>query len=261
MMRQPLVLAGFLGAFLGFSVPCHAEIPLKDRRSGFEMMRAETKAMQQNDLANPGMLWVREGEALWQAHPEGGGQTCAGCHREASANMKGVAARYPALDAATLQPIDLAGKIQQCRTERQKAAPWPRESKPLLALTAYIGLQSRGMPITPGTESALAEAAARGRTLFTRRLGQLNLACANCHDDNWGQKLGSATIPQGHATGYPLYRLEWQGLGSLQRRMRNCLTGVRAEPFGPDAAEWVDLEAYLMQRAAGMPIETPAVRP
>ena len=74
-------------------------------------------------------------------------------------------------------------------------------------------------------------------------------------------------IPQGHATGYPIYRLEWQGLGSQQRRLRGCVVGVvgvRAEPFAadaPDAPEWLALEAWLAERAAGMAVETPAVRP
>ncbi len=68
-------------------------------------------------------------------------------------------------------------------------------------------------------------------------------------------------IPQGHATGYPLYRLEWQTLGSLQRRLRNCLTGMRAALYPAGAGEYVDLQLYLMWRARGMPVETPAVRP
>jgi sulfur-oxidizing protein SoxA len=68
-------------------------------------------------------------------------------------------------------------------------------------------------------------------------------------------------IPQGHPTGYPIYRLEWQGMGSLQRRLRGCLTGVRAEPFAADSDEFTALELFLMQRAAGLPVETPAVRP
>jgi len=41
---------------------------------------------------------------------------------------------------------------------------------------------------------------------------------------------GGSVIPQAHPTGYPLYRLEWQAVGSLQRRLRNCMIGVRAEP-------------------------------
>jgi len=68
-------------------------------------------------------------------------------------------------------------------------------------------------------------------------------------------------IPQGHATGYPLYRLEWQGLGSLQRRLRGCMTGVRAEPFAANGVEMAELELHLAARAMGLPLETPAVRP
>ena len=49
-----------------------------------------------------------------------------------------------------------------------------------------------------------------------QREGQLNLSCANCHDDNWDKRLAGSPIPQAHPTGYPIYRLEWQTLGSLQ---------------------------------------------
>ena len=100
-----------------------------------------------------------------------------------------------------------------------------------------------------------------GRATFHRRQGQLNLACSQCHDDNWGRQLAGNVIPQAHPTGYPLYRLEWQGLGSLQRRLRNCLVGIRAEPYEYGAPELVDLELFLMWRARGMTIEAPAVRP
>ena len=131
----------------------------------------------------------------------------------------------------------------------------------MLALSAYVGLQSRGLPVTPDEDARLAPARARGAALYERRQGQLDLSCAICHDANAGGRLGGTAIPQAHPTGYPLYRLEWQGLGSLQRRLRNCMTGVRAEPYALGAPEWVELELFLMQRAAGMPVETPAVRP
>jgi L-cysteine S-thiosulfotransferase len=62
-------------------------------------------------------------------------------------------------------------------------------------------------------------------------------------------------------TGYPLYRLEWQGMGSLQRRMRNCMIGMRAEPFDYGASELVDLELFMRWRSRGLTLETPAVRP
>jgi sulfur-oxidizing protein SoxA len=157
--------------------------------------------------------------------------------------------------------VDLEQRINICRVDRQQATPLAFESKDLLALMAYVGNQSRGMPVEITVDENTKPFLEAGRELFTRRQGQLNLSCAQCHDDNWGQKLAGAPIPQGHATGYPLYRLEWQGLGSLQRRLRNCLTGMRAQSFALGAPEYVDLELFLMWRARGMKIETPAVRP
>ena len=130
----------------------------------------------------------------------------------------------------------------------------------MLALASYVGRQSRGMPIASG-DARLQPAIEKGRALFTARQGQLNLSCAICHDDNWGRKLGSSTVPQAHPTGYPIYRLEWQSSGSLQRRLRNCMVGMRAEPYGFGSDEFVALEAFLMSRAQGLAVETPAVRP
>ena len=101
----------------------------------------------------------------------------------------------------------------------------------------------------------------KGRALFEQRQGQINLSCAECHDDNWGKSLAGAPIPQAHPTGYPLYRLEWQSLGSLQRRLRNCIAGLRAEPYAFGSEESIALETYIMWRARGMKLESPAVRP
>jgi sulfur-oxidizing protein SoxA len=175
--------------------------------------------------------------------------------------MAGVAARYPAWDAARGGALNLAGRINACRQQHQQAAPLPTEHADLLALSAYLGLQSRGQPVSPPADAGLVALRKQGQVLWQQRLGQINLACLHCHDQRAGQRLGGAVIPQGHATGYPTYRLEWQGLGSLQRRLRGCVVGVRAEPWAADAPEWLALEAWLAQRAAGMPVETPAVRP
>ena len=131
----------------------------------------------------------------------------------------------------------------------------------MLALTAYVAMQSRGEPIAPPADPRLQPFIDKGRAAFNQRQGQLNLSCAQCHDDNWGKHLAGNTVPQAHPTGYPIYRLEWQSLGSLQRRLRNCMIGLRAEPYAYGAPEYVDMEVYLMWRARGMTMETPAVRP
>ena len=220
------------------------------RRSGFDDMSPQLQAIERDDAANPAMLWVKEGEAMW-------GRECARCHGDAATSMRGVAARYPSFDAATRRPITLGQRL----ATHQRATPLVPESDALLGIESYVALQSRGMPIAPPDDPRLQPYRARGEQLFRRRIGQLDFSCAQCHDDHAGQRLGGSTIPQAHPTGYPQYRLEWQAMASLQRRLRSCISGIRAQTYDYGAPELVELELYLMSRARGMPMETPAVRP
>jgi sulfur-oxidizing protein SoxA len=251
-----LIAAGFAVTPLAAT-----EIPPNERRSGYTFMAPDTQAIQDDDTANPGMLWVLDGEALWKKKAGTVNKACADCHNDARTSMKGVAARYPAFDQTLGRPLNLEQRINLCRARHQDASPLAYESRDLLALTAFVAEQSRGAAITPGTAPELAPFVAKGRDFFMKRQGQLNLGCTNCHDDNWDKHLAGSAVTQAMATGYPLYRLEWQSVGSLQRRLRNCITGLRAENHDYGAPELVELELYLMSRARGMPIETPAVRP
>jgi len=233
----------------------------QEKRSGYQDASPETRAMQDDDAANPGFLWVQQGEALWSQRATGTLGSCADCHGSAPITMRGVAARYPMFDQKLGRPITLAQRIQQCRVERQGDTPLRPEGDALLGLTAYVGLQSRGMPMAVAIEGPARAFFESGKALFATRQGQLNLSCSQCHDGLAGQRLAGSVIPQGQPNGYPEYRLEWQGMGSLDRRIRNCLVGVRAEPLAPDAPELANLELYLGWRANGLAVETPAVRP
>jgi sulfur-oxidizing protein SoxA len=238
-----------------------SEAPSEPRRSGYEFMSPATQAMQRDDTLNPGMLWVEQGAALWTQASGASQRSCAACHGEATTSMRGVAARYPAFDETQQRPLNLAQRINQCRQQQQQAAPWPLESQELLSLESFVALQSRGLALAPPADARLAPYVERGGQHYQQRIGQINLSCAHCHDQRWGQRLGGSIIPQAHATGYPVYRLEWQGLGSLQRRLRACMSAVRAQPYAPGSLELVELELYLTKKSHGMALQAPAVRP
>lgn len=258
--RARLAMLTALAMLLGCATPATPPAP-DTRRSGFDFMGAQTQAMQRDDGANPAMLWVQDGQAAWNAVPAPQSRSCASCHAAAESSMRGVAARYPAWDAALARPVNLGARINLCRERYQQAAALAADQPQLLSLEAYVAHQSRGLPIAPDPDPRLQPFRTRGAQLFVQRMGQLDLSCAQCHDQLAGQKLAGSTIPQAHPTGYPLYRLEWQSLGSLQRRLRGCMVGVRAEPFAPGSVEFVELELHLAARAMGMLLETPAVRP
>lgn len=215
-------------------------------------MSPAIQALQRDDTLNPGWLWLKAGEEKFKTD-------CAHCHNEES--LRGVATRYPAWDAVLGKPVSLSGRINQCQQRHARQPALALEGQALLGLETFVAQQSRGQAIAPPADPRLAPWRARGAALWAQAFGQIELSCTQCHDQRAGGRLAGSTIPQGHPTAYPIYRLEWQTLGSLQRRLRGCLTGVRAEPFAYGADEFIALELYLMQRAAGMTLETPGVRP
>jgi sulfur-oxidizing protein SoxA len=229
--------------------------------SAFGMMSPELQAMQRDDSLNPGMLWVMEGQARWSRADGLAGKACADCHGATPAErLRGVAASYPAWDAAIGRPLNLGERIAACRS-RHQAVREPSAPEAVLALEVAVAHASRGMPVATPDDARLQPWRARGQALWQQRIGQLDLSCAQCHDERVGKRLGGSLIPPGHAAGYPTYRLEWQALGNLQRRIRNCNTGVRAEPWLPGSDELRALEVFMAWRERGLSIEAPAVRP
>ena len=245
--------------FLASAVSSASDVSKSNPQSSYELMSAENKAMQDDASLNPAMFWVGDGEALWNRPSEQNGKSCASCHGDAKKSMRGVAAVFPKMIKGKLQTLE--GQINQCRAQAQATAPLAYENKDLLSLTAYVAYQSKGLPIAVRETSENKSAMQKGRKTFYERIGQLNLSCAQCHEERAGLKLGGAVIPQGHPNAYPIYRLEWQTLGSLQRRLRNCMSGVRAQQFDYGSPEMAQLELFLAARARGLPLESPGVRP
>lgn len=241
-----------LPLLLAVALVAHAD----DRRSGRDTMSPALRTLQADDGQHPAQLALALGRDLWGQ----GAKSCASCHGEPE-KLRGVAARYPAFDKGQGGLLDLPGRIQRCRVKHQQQPAWAPESEPLLALSALVAQQSRGLPLAPPRGPEMDAAAEQGRQLYTARAGALNLSCAQCHDERAGLRLGGSLIPQGHVDDYPVYRLEWQSLGSLQRRLRGCLSGVRAQVRDWDSAELLALEVYLSRRSAGMTMQPPGVRP
>ncbi|MCB1512468.1 MAG: sulfur oxidation c-type cytochrome SoxA [Hyphomicrobiaceae bacterium] len=229
-------------------------------RSATEFLSPEMRAEQADRNRNPAMLWVQEGERLWSKADGKGSTACAGCHGDARRSMRGVAARYPAFDTQRARLMNLELRINTCRTDYQRAPALAYESEPLLALTAYVAIQSIGMPVAIATTGPAAPHIAAGRRFWTTPQGQFDLACRQCHSENVGRRMRGDTISSGLGTGYPAYRLAWQTIGSLHRRLNVCQKGVRAEDLEPGSPQHLALELFLATRALGQPLEAPGLR-
>ena len=228
--------------------------------SGWRFRNPETQALQMDDFENPAMPTVDIGADLWQTVDGEAGKSCASCHNEAEESMKGVRAGYPKWNDKRGKPHTLETQINECRTERMEAKEWKWESGDMLAMTAFVGLQSRGMPVKVQTDGPMTKWHAMGKDLYFTRVGQLNMSCANCHEDNYGNMIRADHLSQGQINGFPTYRLKWGGLGSSHRRFKGCMENIRAVPYKRGSDEFIALELYLASRGEGLSVETPAVR-
>ncbi len=233
---------------------------VEDRRSGYTYMTDSTRAVQDDDFENPGMLWVETGEGLWSKKMGTAGKSCATCHTNAEQDMKGVSPSYPKYNAKLGKMESLEQVINRHLVDSMGAKAIKFDSKNMLSLVTYIGNISKDMPVNVKIDGPAAPFFEKGKAFYNQRRGQLNMSCANCHADNPGNLIRANVLSEGQINGFPTYRLKWQKPGSVHRRFRGCNKQVRAKPFKAGSPEYVNLELYVKWRGRGLPTETPAVR-
>lgn len=266
MTRPPANIRKQFGAALcaGLLLPAalQAQTSPNPPLSGREFQSRETRAVEEDEFAHPGLLWVEQGKRLAGEARPSGGKRCTDCHGEADGqrSLRGVAAQYPKWNPTLRRVLNLEQQINQCVSNRQQSSPLAWESRELLSLTVWVASQSKGLPIRVQSDGEAQATLERGKALYNQRIGQMNLACTHCHDRHWGKTLLAESISQGQPDGWPAYRLEWQSLASLQRRLRACFHGVRAEQPAFGSEDLVALELYLAKRAEGLRLSAPGVR-
>ncbi|MEP3248347.1 MAG: sulfur oxidation c-type cytochrome SoxA [Sneathiella sp.] len=234
--------------------------PLDEIISGYEFRAPETQNLQDDDFENPAYLWVEKGEELWDTADGKAGKACSSCHEDAAETMKTAGAEFPKWNAKQGKPVNLEQQINLCRTDQMQASKWKWESEELLSMTSFVRSQSRGVPVNVQVDGQMAPFFEKGKDLYYKRVGQLDMACANCHEDNYGTNIRSDMLSQGQSNGFPTFRLKWQKVGSLHRRFKGCMKNIRATPYKVGSDEFVNLELYVGYRGKGLPVEAPAVR-
>ena len=234
--------------------------PLDEVYSGWRFRKGLTQKIQTDDFENPGFSFVDIGEAKWSEVDGTKGKACESCHNDASKSMKGVRAQMPKWNASLKKPLTLEQTVNNCREKNMGAKPWKWESNEMLGMTAYIGLQSRGMPVNVKTDGEMSPWISKGKDIYYKKVGQLDMSCANCHEDNYGKMIRADHLSQGQINGFPTYRFKWQKMGSIHRRFKGCMKNIRATPYKVGGDEFVALELYVASRGQGLSVETPAVR-
>lgn len=229
-------------------------------RSGNAFLSADLLAMQNDATRNPAQLWLEQGRKLWGNAPKTG--ICFECHGQAQ-NMKGVATQFPKWSRTQQQLINLEDQILIC-TQRSSKPLKGLENPDVLALSALLHDASQGLPFrmsaAQGDEVPWQDALNKGAEQFTTRAGRMNLACTHCHELNIGKQMRADVISPAHPTGFPIFKMSWQSMGSIDRRLRACYSGVQAEVPSPGSQALRQVELFLKVRAQGLPIDGPSLR-
>ena len=264
--RKALMLGGLGAGLLALSVASAVqakdwgEYQSGERRSGYTYMTNASRAIQNDEFENPGMLWVEQGEAIWSKKDGKAGKACKSCHKDAAKSMKGVSITFPKYSKKAKKLKSLPQQVNLCRTQRMKAKAWKWESGSMLSMLTYLRHQSFGMKIKVNIKGKAAPFFAKGKAFFYQRRGELDMACKHCHEDNAGNMIRANTLSQGQINGFPVYRLKWQKVGTIHRRFKGCNKQVRAKPYKSGSDEYNNLELFVKWRGRGLVVETPAVR-
>ncbi|QYK42918.1 MAG: sulfur oxidation c-type cytochrome SoxA [Paracoccaceae bacterium] len=241
------------------SAPDHLQDVMDTIYSGWHFREDETRSLQKDDFDNPGMVFVDRGLDRWNTAEGTAGKACASCH-EGPESMKGLRAVLPRVDAATGGLMIMEDYINKCRTERMGAEAWGMTSSQMKDTMALISMQSRGEIVNVAIDGAAAPFWEKGKEIYYTRFGQLEMSCANCHEDNYGLMIRADHLSQGQVNGFPVYRLKDAGILSAQQRFVGCVRDTRAETFKAGSDEFKALELYVASRGNGLSVEGVSVR-
>lgn len=241
------------------AAPEHLADEIDEILSGWHFRGKETRAMQSDDFDNPGMIFVEQAEDAWNTAEGTEGKACADCHGE-SDSMAGVRPVYPKWNEAAGEVRTLEMQINDCRENQMGAEKWKYTKGPMVNMTALIASVSRGMPVNVAIDGPVASTWEKGKELYYTRTGQLELSCANCHEQSFGKMIRADHLSQGQINGFPVYRLKNTKLNAVHARFKGCVRDTRAETFKPGSAEFIALELYVASRGNGLSVEGPSIR-
>jgi len=238
------------------AAPAHAE-NLDEVTSGWIYRAKETRALQLDDFDNPGFVFIDKAIDLWNKVDGTEDKSCASCHENVE-DFAGLRTTLPRAEGGEL--VTMEDLVNDCRTERMGAEPWKYSGGKMTGITALIGLQSRGLPMNVAIDGEAAEFWEKGKELYYTRVGQLDMSCSNCHEDNYDTMIRADHLSQGQTNGFPTYRLKNAKLNSTHARFKGCMKNIRAQPYKVGGDEFKSLELYIASRGQGLSVETPSVR-
>ena len=251
---------GDLSEFRSYYQKRFPDTPFADFQNGvYSIDAASREQWEEIEEFAPYELNISKGEELFNK-PFANGKTYASCFENGGI---GIRQNYPYFDTVSGEVKTLELEINECRKANgEKPLKWKKG--PIADISAYMSYTSRGnvfnivIPDDPRAQAAYE----RGKAHFYAKRGQMNMACADCHVWNAGNKIRADLLSPalGQVTHFPVYRSKWGGMGTLHRRYGGCNKQVRAKPHKSQSDEYKALEYFHTYMSNGLESNGPGAR-
>ena len=275
-MNKWLTAVTLLGVFIAPQLPVQAG-PAEDLRAFQDYFRKKFPDVPFDEFSNgvyalpqakdareqwqqvmrmpPYEIGLEKGKQFWDDN------NLASCFKNGGRN---IAQHYPYWDRRTEMVRTIELDINECLRRKGKDPIQGLKQGTMAQVAAYMKSLSRGqrVKIDITRDPKALEAYDEGRRFYWGKRGQLNFSCADCHVTYVGKRLSGDILGPGlgHDVGFPAYRAEWGGLGTLHRRYAACNLQVRAAPFVPQSRQYRNLEFYETFLQQGLPLTAPSQR-
>ncbi|MGJ0493704.1 sulfur oxidation c-type cytochrome SoxA [Aliarcobacter cryaerophilus] len=174
------------------------------------------------------------------------------------------AGTYPYYDKEKKELISLTKAVNDClRANGEKE--WGTKKGPMAEFQAYWVNESKeaGKKFDIKINSkAEKEAYERGKEYYYSQRGYLKLSCATCHIQGSGQRVRNEVLSPllGQVTHFPVLRLKWTDIGTVERRLSGCVVDQGQVPPKDESQTMIELLYFLAYMSNDMPVDGPDVR-
>jgi sulfur-oxidizing protein SoxA len=212
---------------------------------------------------NPAMFALDRGKEIFM-RAGANGKACVSCHAAPEAVFRTWAARMPRYEPRLKKVLG----VEEFITRHARATTgdeFPMQSDANSGLSIYLHNIANGTPLNPElSDTGAKQAVKHGLELMQRKLGQLNMACVDCHTRErhafrWAR--GQYLVEFGGTVAhFPTWRTSRGDIWDIRKRFQWCNVSVRANELPPDASEYGDIELALAVVNKGQKLNSPGIR-
>lgn len=175
-----------------------------------------------------------------------------------------VANLYPYYDEKKKDVVTLTSAVNDCLRDNGEKE-FNTQKGDMANIQAYLvnATTEAGKKFDIKIQSEAAKKAyENGKEYYYTQRGYLKLSCATCHVQGAGQKVRNEKLSPltGQITQFPVHRLKWEELGTLERRLSGCIVDQGQVSPKDESTQMKELVYFLAYMSNGMSIDGPDIR-